>query len=172
MHTYETSTANIVGGSASLAAFHASSVDISGGLVDGLYAYDFSTVDISDGTVSNNFQARASSTVRITGGAADYLRAYDSSTVDISGGSMPILYAYDTCTVTFHARDFVLDAALSLDGDRVLGTGPLSGEWLDGTPWTVNIMESDSGATIRIVPEPATLSLLTLGGLVMMRRKK
>jgi hypothetical protein len=57
-------------------------------------------------------------------------------------------------------------------GERVLGTGLLSGEWFDGTRWTVNIQTNASGATILAIPEPATLSLLALGGLAVMRRRR
>jgi len=74
--------------------------------------------------------------------------------------------------VTFHAQDFVLGTGLSLDGDRVLGTGILSGKWFDGTPWTVTIGQNDPGATILAIPEPATLSLLALCGLEVFRRRR
>jgi hypothetical protein len=42
----------------------------------------------------------------------------------------------------------------------------MSGEWFDGTPWSVNIAANDVGATIMAVPEPATFSLLALGVLI------
>jgi len=51
-----------------------------------------------------------------------------------------------------------------------LGTGTLSGEWLDGTPWTVNILSNYPTARILAIPEPATFLLLGLGA-VMLRRK-
>jgi len=81
------------------------------------------------------------------------------------------LRARDTSTVTFDGQDFILGTGLSLDGDKVLGTGGLSGTWMDGTSWTVNITLHDAGATILAIPEPATLSLLALGGLAMLRRR-
>jgi len=57
-----------------------------------------------------------------------------------------------------HAR-----VGLTLDGDRVLGTGLLTGKWFDGTSWAIPIQKHDLGATIRVVPEPSTLVLLSIG---------
>jgi len=82
------------------------------------------------------------------------------------------LYAYDTSTVTFHARDFSVASGLSLDGDRVQGTGILSGEWFDGKRWAINIRTNDATATILAIPEPATLGLLAVGGVLALRRRR
>jgi hypothetical protein len=82
------------------------------------------------------------------------------------------LRASQSSVVTFHGRDFGLHGGLWLDGDRVLGTGLLTGEWTDGTPWAVNILDNASTATIRAIPEPATLLLLALGGAVLVLRRR
>lgn len=133
-------------------------------------------VTVAPGIVSNlrwdTITAYGSSSVDISGGSVGSIYAYDSCTMDISGGSISSnLYAYGTSTVTFLARDFHLGNGLSVDGDRVRGTGYLSGEWLDGTRWTVNI-GSSSEATILAIPEPATLWLLALGGLALLHRRR
>jgi hypothetical protein len=39
----------------------------------------------------------------------------------------------------------------------VLGTGILSGEWMDGTPWAVNIYSNEPAATILAVPGPTVI---------------
>ena len=88
------------------------------------------------------------------------------ATVDISGGILDwdYIHAYDTSTITFHGRDFGTMDGLVLEGDRVLGTGVLTGKWADGTPWATTIRGIDAGATIRIVtPEPSTIALLAIG---------
>ena len=59
-----------------------------------------------------------------------------------------------------------------MDGDKVLGTGDLYGKWFDGTAWAISIYEHNAGATIQLVLELATLSLLALGGLAMIRRRR
>ena len=43
----------------------------------------------------------------------------------------------------------------------------LSGNWFDGTDWSVNIVRNDSTASIMAVPEPATVLLFGLGCLVL-----
>ncbi|MFO7902510.1 MAG: PEP-CTERM sorting domain-containing protein, partial [Pirellulaceae bacterium] len=89
---------------------------------------------------------------------------------DVSGGEVDSLHAYHSSTVAFHARDFDFGPGLSLDGDRVLGTGNISGEWFDGTPWTVAITKNDS--TIRAIPEPSALMLMAvaLGGGLLLKK--
>ncbi len=162
---FDSSAAEVSGGSVDyLRGYDSSRAAISGGSVTWLYAYGSSAVEVYDGGA---YQLRAydSSGVEVCGGSVDYLRGYDSSRVAISGGSVDYLCAEDSSTTTFHARDFRLGPGLSLDGDRLLGTGILSGEWLAGTRWTTHVTGNTGAATIRTVtvPEPATMALLGFG---------
>jgi hypothetical protein len=75
-------------------------------------------------------------------------------------------------TTIFNARDFHLGSGLFLDGDQVVGRGWLSGEWFNGTNWSVEIYQIEPSARVRVVPEPATLALLALGGLALISRRK
>ena len=167
-NAYDSSTVDISGGEVDiLYAYDSSTVEVSGGIVGGVVAYDTTDVEISGGESDYLY---AHGTADISGGSVDRLDVYSTSSVNLSGGEMDDLYARGD--VTFTGREFHLGAGLSLDGDQVLGTGFLSGEWYDGTNWTVNIARNDSGAVILLVPEPATLSLLALGGLAMLRRRR
>ncbi len=153
---YDSSTVALSGGSVyRLYTYASSAMDISGGSVNyRLYAYDTSTVDISGGSVST-LGAEDTSVVDIFGGSVSTLYAEDTSVVDIFGGTVDSLYANGDSVVTFYARDFRLGSGLSLDGDRLLGTGILSGEWFDSTRWAVSIDSNASGATIlAVVPLP------------------
>jgi len=190
---YAKSTVNISGGRVGryLYAYGSSVVNVSGGDVnDYLNACDSSTVNVSGGEVGNQINASATSTVDISGGLVAYLNVSatstvdisgglvgtliteNASTVDISGGLVGNLYAYNPSTVTLHGYDFRATGGLTLDGDNVLGTGVLTGRWYgpDDTMWAMTISGNAAGATILAIPEPATLSLLALGGLAMMRR--
>jgi len=170
LSVYNSSTVAMSGGSVySLHASDSSTVAMSGGEMYALQAWNSTTVDMSDGSVYV-LQAWNSTTVDMSDGSVSTIDARDSSTVDISGGSMCYLRVYNTSTVTFDGQDFLLGTGLSLNGDRVLGTGILSGEWFDGTPWTVNITANDFTATILAIPEPGTLSLLVLLALSLPKR--
>jgi len=73
----------------------------------------------------------------------------------ISGGSVSNLSAYNSSTVTFYGQNFRVGVGLVFDGERVLGTGMLIGEWMDGTRWAVNITTNEPTATILAIPESA-----------------
>lgn len=91
----------------------------------------------------------------------------------LSGGTVYQLWPLDTSEVTIYGYDFQATGGLSIEGDKVMGTGVLAGKWFDGTDWTISIGQHDPGAKINlVVPEPATLSLLALGGLTLIRRRR
>jgi len=191
VYAYDNSSIPVSGGSVdALYAYGASSVSVSDGSIDTIFAYNTSSVDISGGSYSNAVNAEDASNVDISGGSFYNMRAYGTSRVEISGGNIPylfvrdtssvdiygghvaVLFAFDNSVVTFVGTDFLATNGLSLAGDEVVGQGILTGKWLDGTPWSTNISSHGSGATIRVTPEPATLSLLALGGLAVMRRRR
>ena len=175
----ESSTVNMSGGTigGELHAIDSSTVNISGGVVNHLYARFGSTVNISGGTIDDFLRAQGTSTVNISGGSVSGgIDARFGSTVNISGGTIDdFLYAYESSTVTFNVRDFWLSGSLTLDGERLFGTGILSGEWMDDTTrWTVNIAgNSGAGIFISQIPEPTTITLLLCGlaCLALLRRR-
>ncbi len=182
LKSYDTSGVDISGGGVDgLNASGASSVNISGGTIASLKSQDTSDVSIFGGSV-NRLNASGTSSMAISSGDFDILYAYDISGVNISGGNFNDLFAhntssidisggdinnylkvYSTSSVTFHGYDFRVIGGLRLEGDRVLGTGILTGKWFDATPWIVSISRNDSSATVRAVPEPSSLVLLAIG---------
>jgi hypothetical protein len=87
----------------------------------------------------------------------NFLYTYDLVGANISGGFIGRLNALYTSTVTFYGRNFLVSGGLILDGERVLGTGVLSGEWMDGTPWSVKIEQNEPTAIILAIPEPTRI---------------
>ena len=159
-----------------------SSVNVSQGTIVTLHSYDMSSVDISGGIVEYELYAMDASEVYIRGGSVASLHAAGTTSVDISGGGVDGLAALWECTVTLHGYDFQATRGLTLvqydviDGVpqyEVLGTGLLTGKWFDGTAWEIPIWSNAAGATVRAVPEPATLAMLAVGGLALaVRRRK
>jgi len=155
LYAYDSSTVGISWGSVySFGTFNSSTANISGGSVDHLSAYNSSAVEISGGTLSYLY-ACDSNKVNISGGSITNLDTRNSSAVSISGGSVNSLVAYNSSTVTFYGQNFRVGSGLTFDGDRVLGTGILSGEWMDGTRWATNIAYNETTATILAIPESA-----------------
>jgi len=191
-HTYDTSTTNVNSGEIKyrvfsyhssvinvfdgyvndINAYASSRINVSGGEVPGVSAYQSSRVEVTDGTVTT-LSGYATSAITVRGGTMNRLYARESGTMDIYGAAFNELRAYDTSIVTFHALDFDLGDGLTLDGERILGTGILSGHWFDGTPWSVDVHWQEPDAQILAVPEPATLALLAVGlSAVFIRRRR
>jgi len=169
LYPYETSTVTVSGASVVyLHTYDTSTVAVSGASVRDLSAYGTSTVAVSGASV-DYVDTYGTSSVDISGGRVDYVYTNETSTVDISGGSFYVLGAQDSSTVTLHGYDFQPTDGLSLDGNKVVGTGVLTGKWSDGTQWSISISVHDVWANI-YTPEPATLALLALGGLAVLRR--
>ncbi len=185
---WDYSTADVKNGGSvtNLYSNDTSSVTVSGGNIRFLYSYGTSNVILSDGNI-DFLDGYGTSKAVVSGGHIDYLYNYDTSSTSISGGSIKTMVALNTSSMsisggsitdllaigsssfTFYGYDFRAMGDVSLQGDKVLGTGALAGKWLDGTPWVTNIIQHDGGATILMgVPEPSTVVLLVAGGLCLL----
>lgn len=179
-----------------LSAYDLSTTNIYAGSVQSMYTYDSSTASIYDGSLSG-FSAGNSSTVNIYGGfpggfIADqlatvniydgflnYLCTRGSSTVNFHGGDYRgELIAYDSSTLNFFGYDLNYNPTGGITGD-----GILTGLWADGSDFTINLWNGDGSAyypytdtyshIVSIeVPEPATILLLGLGAMVVLRKPR
>jgi hypothetical protein len=192
---HDTSTVDMSGGTMrSLNASGSSTMNISGGGVQWLETRNSSVVQMSGGSV-NWLDASNSTMAQLTGGSVYRLNARDTSMVNIYDGSVYYLSAFDTSTVnifgglienigtgdsgnisyatiTIVGKNFELGDGLTLVGDELFGVGRLSGQWLDGTSWQTYIALNRTTATILLIPEPATVLLLGLGGLALRRKQR
>jgi len=148
----------------------------------GLIAYDNSTVTIAGGWIGGALESPAvcavgNSTVAIFAGTlGDDLVAGGESNVTISGGSIEgDIYVRSTLAVDGH--DYYIDGQSfpyggTLDsGGQPSRTGTLTCTLTNGGSLS-NTFTIYDGGTLVLIPEPATLSLLTLGGLPVLRRRK
>ncbi|MEM7626136.1 MAG: PEP-CTERM sorting domain-containing protein [Planctomycetota bacterium] len=172
-------------------AFTGSTVNISGGTVgDSFEAFSGSTVNISGGIIEFGFDAESGSTVNISGGTiGDNFGASSGSTVNLSGGTVGDGFlAFSGSTVNLFGTSFVLDGAELTDltlGEAFTITGrgvTLSGFLADGSAFEFelnigfafdqDLFAPDATLTITLVPEPTSILLLGLGGLLTARRRR
>ncbi|MEI7835438.1 MAG: PEP-CTERM sorting domain-containing protein [Planctomycetota bacterium] len=164
-------------------AYGHSQTMISGGTATGdLCAEDSSQLTLSGGSVEGYVVAGGNSIVIMTGGAVSgLLGAGGSSQVTILGGTISqTLDMYQDAIVYLHGDQFAIDGIpLSSGAIRsVLGTSCDSEPFrrLTGTLASGDIVNNlfriGDSAQLVLVPEPATLSLLALGGLAVLCRKR
>jgi len=142
-------------------------VGMTGGEVGHLHTNDSSTLNLFGGMVSWLI-ASDTSTMNIYGALIEHALIVDrQSTVNLFGGTI--------CQgVTIPHSGIVNVYGYAFDfrpGNE--GNGWLSGYWLDNTPFSIYFMDSADpfpGSQIVLIPEPNTLVVLLLGGLMLRKR--
>lgn len=180
LHVQDSTRTNISGGSIDmyLQAYGTSEIDISGGSIQALIACDSSRTSISDGTVDGLY-AYDTSQVDISGGSiGQALTARGGSNVEVSGGSIggAIQAGPGSSLMTLVGTDFAINGTPVGYGEYGTGGqdwvhGALTGTLADGGSLSNEFFIYD-GCRIALIPEPAALSLLALGGLAVVRRRR
>lgn len=163
--------------------------DISGGSFSGLGAAESSTVNLFAGSVGS-FYTYHSSTANIYGGSVLILESYDSSCVGIFGGFFENharaqdysqivisggifadeLVAIENSIMTICGTDFSIDGFSVGYGEIAVPSGILAGTLASGETINNNFHIYED-ATIVLVPEPATVLLLSFGAVMLRKRR-
>jgi len=118
-------------------------VDIIGGSFGALHSWDYSHVAMFDGVGS-----------RIWGN--------DFSTIELYGGTLNSLAGFDDAEITMFVESYTIELNPFLGYDA-----RLTGSWI-GNNGNFDILVHDGGLPhINFVPEPSTVAVLALGGLLL-----
>ncbi len=185
LQAHDSSQVTVSGGSVNsyLWASDISQVTVSGGSVGRwLLAEETSQVTVSGGSIEEDLFARDSSQVTVSGGSIDLdLIASETSEVTISGGLISEgiwagVRPTDDSLITFDGSDFAINGISVGYGEFDTGGmdwvhGTLTGTLANGDPLN-NGFYIYGDSSIVLVPEPATLSFLALGGLALLRKRR
>lgn len=171
-------TADIYGGYIEcVGSFSLSTVNLYAGSISSLDAWDSSTVNVHDGSIYT-LESHSTSRVNIFGGVFEFYNEWTSvsarsySQVTISGGTFgDDLKASENSSITIYGTDFSIDSFSVGYGEITATSGILTGTLASGEIINNNFYIYDD-ATIVLVPEPATLFLLGLGSLALLRKRR
>ena len=153
-----------------------SSVTIIGGSVGyHTHSHENSNVTISGGFAGNNVYASHNSTITMNGGSVgNGFRVYDNGMVYLDGSNFAVT-AGGVTTILTTGQGLSIYSPI-LEGEMYSAgtiTGTLaSGETMDNTYRIYNTGDYAGTADIVIIPEPCSVVLLGLGGLVLRRKRR
>lgn len=177
-----------------LDARNRANINISGGLIGGVSARDYSTILITGGDFDGIY-ATGHSDITINGGLADGWGIYAGSGASIllQGGNInTTLKTGGEGTIYLNGSNFEINGQSLSYGDRVSNFVPLTtytvddeqynwyngyitGNLLDGnilnTEFEISRYNMSWNSDIIIIPEPATLILLSMGSLLIIKPK-
>lgn len=172
LRAYENSTAIINGGTVggTVGAGGNSIVEIESGIIQGyVYAGGNGLVEINGGSISGKLSSKGEGTIKVTGGViGGIFDVWHDGIIELYGSGFSV--GGEDLSVGNSLRDY---GTLELVGGDYFYTGTITGTLNDGSILNnyFQILEP-TAADIIIIPEPCSLVLLGLGGLVLRRSRR
>jgi len=169
VYMYNEASAEIIGGEIwELYMYNSTTADISGGYVSILLGQDTSSVDVYAGSDLYLLRPNDSSTANVEGGEIDVIFTLGSSVTYIYGGLIDEIDADNLSTLYLYIDNYDFDPT---GGTR--GAGLITGTWIDdGGNFSISLQDTDTIEHINFVPEPSTVCMFAIGGLVVKRLTK
>ena len=136
----------------------------SGDTYDIVKIYNDVTLSILDGGQIGGLETYDITLTEMFGGALDTLLAYEESRVHLRGGDIGTVIARADEVVHIYGLEFEWTPE-----EFNPARGVLTGLWEDNTPFSINLRDcppSSGKVVLHVIPEPATLLLMGLGGLL------
>jgi hypothetical protein len=162
--TYDESTLNFFDGSAQVGACDYSIINITGGTLNGAETYNYGTIYFSGSSVSTRLIAHDFGIINMSGGTVERLSAGDSGIANVyMGDIIDEISAYGSSIINLYAYDFNY-----YPSGGIYDGGKITGYWiLDDSYFDIDLYGIDTFSHINVIPEPTTLILLAVGGLML-----
>ncbi len=149
-----------------------SAATITGGVMGHVIGAGKGNIIFSGGLINGDLESYVSSKVIIQGGTMGNAKACGASTIDIYGGQIDWgIYAIQDSIITIWGSKFSLDGISVSYGPITATSGTITGTLSSGE--IINVpFDSLDNASIILVPEPASVLLLGLGGLFLRRKAR
>jgi len=178
VYIYNYATVDMTGGivTVQLTTYDYSTLNASDGVLEAIAADGFSTVNLSGVVEINVMSIGESGSVNMFGGNVGSMKAWNHSTVNLYSGTISdylLAYGSEDLVISIYGYGFEYDP---LAGNHQ--GGQLTGFWLDDTPFSIDLYYDDTPggpvidtwSHIVLIPEPTTILLLTVGGIMLRKR--
>jgi hypothetical protein len=165
--TYDGSTLNIMCGSADIGAADFSIINMLGGDIGYIQAWDNATVIFFDSYDVTALVAEDFANIFIIGGNIGNIHTYQSGMISVYGGFISgCIIAHDFSDINIYGYNLN-----KTHSGGIYGYGQVSGFLMDDTYICVDLYNPEAYSHINLIPEPASLLLLSLGGLLLRKKK-